>query len=345
MKNAFETGCSAVDRMGKLQITGNIIPVAWYQTIRKETGKPNLNAIIILADIVYWYRPIEVRDEATGQLIGFRKRFHADMLQRSYQQFSEQFGLTKRDVTNAVIELEKLGVIQRVFRTIEKGGRLIPNVLFLSLDVDVLERLTYPETQENHAPEKPGWGCPRFQGDVSPKSGRYPTQMGEPLSLKAERDLSKIGETNTEITYKEYSGEPNILSIESARELVKMQIDYVALKHDEPYDERIDEILGIMTDIMTSTAEYIRVNKEDKPAAAVKAQYAKLTKMHVEYVLHCMDGNKTKARNIRALLVTALYNSVNTMGCYYKNLYLYHQSGWGMEDMGEKKGGSQSKEH
>lgn len=123
-----------------------------------------------------------------------------------------------------------------------------------------------------------------------------------------------------------------------------MQIDYVALKHDEPYDERIDEILGIMTDIMTSTAEYIRVNKEDKPAAAVKAQYAKLTKMHVEYVLHCMDGNKTKARNIRALLVTALYNSVNTMGCYYKNLYLYHQSGWGMEDMGEKKGGSQSKE-
>ena len=65
MKNAFETGCSAVDRMGKLQITGNIIPVAWYQTIRKETGKPNLNAIIILADIVYWYRPIEVRDEAS----------------------------------------------------------------------------------------------------------------------------------------------------------------------------------------------------------------------------------------------------------------------------------------
>ena len=54
MNGPFETGSLTVDCMSRLQISGNVIPVSWYKTIRKPTGKPNLNAIIILADIVYW---------------------------------------------------------------------------------------------------------------------------------------------------------------------------------------------------------------------------------------------------------------------------------------------------
>lgn len=73
MNGPFETGSLTVDCMSRLQISGNVIPVSWYKTIRKPTGKPNLNAIIILADIVYWYRAVEIRDEMTGQLIGLRK--------------------------------------------------------------------------------------------------------------------------------------------------------------------------------------------------------------------------------------------------------------------------------
>lgn len=73
MNSPFETGSLTVDQMSRLQISGNVIPVSWYKTIRKPTGKPNLNAIIILADIVYWYRAVEIRDEMTGQLIGLRK--------------------------------------------------------------------------------------------------------------------------------------------------------------------------------------------------------------------------------------------------------------------------------
>ena len=94
MSNLFETGSETVNRMCRLQFTGNVIPSTWYHTIKKETGKPNLNAIIILADIVYWYRPMEIRDEATGQLCGFKKKFQADILQRNYQQLADQFGIT-----------------------------------------------------------------------------------------------------------------------------------------------------------------------------------------------------------------------------------------------------------
>ncbi|MFR6466609.1 MAG: DUF6017 domain-containing protein [Ruminococcus sp.] len=39
-----------------------------------------------------------------------------------------------------------------------------------------------------------------------------------------------------------------------------------------------------------------------------------------------MDSNTTKARNIRAVLLTALYNAVNTMSSYYDNLVQYHMA-------------------
>ena len=67
------TGSPIVDRMCRLQFTGNVIPAAWYRTIIRDNGKPNLTAIIILSDVVYWYRPVEIRDELTGQLCGFKK--------------------------------------------------------------------------------------------------------------------------------------------------------------------------------------------------------------------------------------------------------------------------------
>lgn len=183
MKSPFETGSSTVDRMSRLQISGNVIPISWYQTIRKSTGKPNLTAIVILSDIVYWYRAVEVRDEMTGQLIGLKKKFRSDILQRSYQQIAEQFGITKRDATNAIVELEKMGVVRRVFRMEEINGQMYSNVLFLDLNVDVLEKLTYPERAEEEAPEakgrcppgvspKSGRGSHKNQGEVSPKSGR-----------------------------------------------------------------------------------------------------------------------------------------------------------------------------
>ena len=59
------TGNPIVDAVATLNITGNVIPEAWYHTIVNEKGKVNCLAIHILADIVYWYRPTENRDETT----------------------------------------------------------------------------------------------------------------------------------------------------------------------------------------------------------------------------------------------------------------------------------------
>ena len=326
MDSDFTTGNKTVDRMSRINITGNIIPAAWYKTIRKSTGKPYLNAIVILSDIVYWYRAAEIRDEGSGQLIGFRKRFHSDLLQRSYQQLADQFGISKRDANNAIVELEKLGVVTRVFRTIKAGGQLIPNVLFLDLDVDVLKELTYPERMETQGQTERQKGYPLNEGDGYPKKERGVTEISETVPTENVGCGTEKSGTNTEITNKEFNRDYPTISLREAERMIREQIAYDALKHDHPYDERIDEILRILLDVMTSTAETIRVNKENRPAYAVKAQFSRIGKQHVEFVLQCMDENHTKARNIRAVLVTALYNSVNTISSYYGNLYRYHQS-------------------
>lgn len=129
MNQDYSTGNRIVDEVGRINISGNIIPMVWFQAIRYPNGKPNVNAIIILADIVYWYRPTEIRDEITGQVVGRRKKFRDDLLQRSYGQISELFGLTKKQVVTAVNALEQMGVIKRNFRNMRINGQFVSNVL------------------------------------------------------------------------------------------------------------------------------------------------------------------------------------------------------------------------
>ena len=144
MNQDYSTGNRIVDEVGRINISGNIIPMVWFQAIRYPNGKPNVNAIIILADIVYWYRPTEIRDEITGQVVGRRKKFRDDLLQRSYGQISELFGLTKKQVVTAVNALEQMGVIKRNFRNMRINGQFVSNVLYLELIPQRLHEITYP---------------------------------------------------------------------------------------------------------------------------------------------------------------------------------------------------------
>lgn len=127
----------AVEAIGGMNWGGNIIPPTWFQHICYETEKgkvkPHLLAILILGDIVYWYRPRTIRDEQSGKVISYERKFAADLLQRSYQDLADQFGVTKREAQVAIVLLERLGVISRHFRTITANGLVSSNVLFLEI--------------------------------------------------------------------------------------------------------------------------------------------------------------------------------------------------------------------
>ena len=61
------------------EVIGNGTDDRWFQELTFENGKPNLAACLILAEIRYWYTPTEVKDEHTGNIIGFKKKFKSDL--------------------------------------------------------------------------------------------------------------------------------------------------------------------------------------------------------------------------------------------------------------------------
>lgn len=140
------SGNYTVDSMGSMNISGNIIPMIWYKTITRTNGKPHLLAITLLSDIVYWYRPSEVRDERSGQVVGWQKRFKGDLLQKTYQQYADLFGESRRSIKAAFDVLESLEVIKRRFRDVSyENGMMVYNLMYIELDADILYALTYPE--------------------------------------------------------------------------------------------------------------------------------------------------------------------------------------------------------
>ena len=194
----MRTGNAKVDKMAEMNFVGNIIPRNWYHTIVKDTGKPYLTAIIILADVVYWYRPTEIFDTTNNSVKGYKKKFESDLLMRSYEQLSRMYGISKREATDAVVFLEKLGAIKRVFRTIKTENTTMNNVLFIDVDPDCIKKLTFGEENEDND----------LRDTCHANTGTLSRNYGTPIT--------QIRETNTKNTTKITTENNNIGDCESA---------------------------------------------------------------------------------------------------------------------------------
>lgn len=142
------TGNKAVDALIDYRPPSVAIPHMWFQTIVYKNGKPNMNAIIILAEIVYWYRPSVEKNETTGEFLGYKKRFKADLLQKNRSGFSKTFGLTKDQVYTALKTLEEMGIITNHLRQIDLMDTTLNNVRFIELHAEQLKAITYPVVQK-----------------------------------------------------------------------------------------------------------------------------------------------------------------------------------------------------
>lgn len=113
--------------------------------------------------------------------------------------------------------------------------------------------------------------------------------------------------------------------------VVKKNINYTCFENDWSYDiKMIDELIDLIVEIMTlPDAVTVRIGGVEKNVALVKSQFMKLKKAHIEYVMNCLKKNTTKIANIRAYLLTTLYNAPLTMDSYYQakvNYDLYGNS-------------------
>lgn len=124
----------------------------------------------------------------------------------------------------------------------------------------------------------------------------------------------EVGQDEQEAKGKETSAS----EMECYRELIRENIDYGALLCDHPEDrDKLDEVVELLTETVCSTKKCIRVGGNDYPTEAVRSRLLKLGAEHIRFVFDCMRENRTKIRNIRQYLLTALYNAPSTIENYY----------------------------
>lgn len=82
--------------------------------------------------------------------------------------------------------------------------------------------------------------------------------------------------------------------------------------------EDVEGITDLIADVLTSSQPTVQIGREKVPIQAVRSRFRKLDETHIEYVFDCLHRNTTKVHNIRAYLLTSLYNEPTTIGQFYQ---------------------------
>lgn len=164
----------------------------------------------------------------------------------------------------------------------------------------------------------------QFNNYENQNSGMMKMEIQEfPKSQSNKTDINKTDFSETDIiqSYQIQSGSlvshdkrDVIEEMKIYRELIQERIEY---KYHEQED--VDELVELMVEVMMMPDDStIRIAGVDKPVALVKNRFMKLNYSHIEYVLFCLHRNTTKVGNIKAYLLTTLYNAPLTISNYYQ---------------------------
>lgn len=140
----------ATAALQSFSVSGNHIPHRWYITLRDSHGRVHGNAIHLLAEIVFWFRPVDIFDEVSGKIVGLGQKFAAEKLQIRYKQIEDKLGLTKQQAYDSLLFLEEKGIIEKeiVKVLVLPTGQKLYNVMYVDLNYDALMAASVVETPE-----------------------------------------------------------------------------------------------------------------------------------------------------------------------------------------------------
>ena len=232
-------------------------------------------------------------------------------------------------IREAIRELEKAGYIVRSRERDEKGRlRGADYVIYEqpqqpTSDLPTLEN----PTLDNPTLEKPTLENPtQINKDILntnlPKKDKSITDLSNTDSIPILSPYpSPFGEDAAEPTERKGKEAARESAVEIYREIIKDNIDYDILIHDNRFDaDRIDEIVDLILETVCTARKTLRIAGDDYPAELVKSKFLKLTSSHIEFVLDCMKQNTTKVRNIKQYLRAVLFNAPSTIDNYYTAL-------------------------
>lgn len=126
----------------------------------------------------------------------------------------------------------------------------------------------------------------------------------------------------------------NVLSVYI--EQIKENIEYDDIMSNNDYLDRelYHELYEIIYEIVCIKHDAVRIGGEVYPYEMVKARFLSLNSSHLQYVIDCMQNTTVKITNVKAYIITALYNAPSTMKHYYQQEVNHDMYGGGWKDKG-----------
>ena len=225
----------------------------------------------------------------------------------------------------AKLSADGLDSTRAAVKALERSGYVVRRQLydargrFSNNEYTVFE-IPQPSSPSSDLPltGKPSTEKPSSDAPLSEKPSQINTE--QVITQERNTDLNNYQSINLD-------GMDRMDERERYREIIEENIEYEIMK-DRPDGDRLGEIVEIMLDAVCSTAPTIRINGEDMPQQVVKSRFLKLDSSHIEYVFHAMKECPSDIRNIRAYLLTTLYNAPATMDNFYSAKINHDFNGW-----------------
>lgn len=107
----------------------------------------------------------------------------------------------------------------------------------------------------------------------------------------------------------------DVMDYEECEKIIKDNIDYEKItdEMDEVTLTKIDEMVSVIVDALTSRQEEIRIGKKNLSYDQVKERLLKIKREHIENVINSIDNYACEIKNLRAYLLVTLYNSISVV--------------------------------
>lgn len=174
-------------------------------------------------------------------------------------------------------ELEKNKLIHR-----RRQGKGKPDLIYVS--IEECEKSANWNAEKSHT-------CTRkFRADECGKSAR----------IKIENNKIEKSHINQSFNY------------HFAESQIKDQIEYDVLT--ERYSEGVvSEIVSLLSDTLCSDEETIHIGQRSVSRNTFNQRISLLCAEHIEYVIEKLEKSQNKIHNMRAYMLTMLYNAIDTM--------------------------------
>ena len=202
-----------------------------------------------------------------------------------------------------------IGLIQRV-----KQGQGKPAMIYVKRFTckDIPPQVENPPTSPARNPD---FGKTEVKSSKNQKSRLRESRSAE----FGKPECNYTYKNQTERSYTNPSIQPvtDGMDWQACREEVMENICFDQLAEEYGVEE-VEGITDLITDVLTSTQPTVQIGREKVPIQAVRSRFRKLDETHIEYVFDCLRKSTKKIHNIRAYLLTSLYNAPTTIGQFYQ---------------------------